>query len=68
MGAGFEAEALAEAAEETTVIGRLKDLEEPGPGEQSLLDRLPDMGSPKSELGRKFGRASLRDEPWLTNS
>ena len=31
----------------TTVIGRVKDLQDLGPGEQSLLDRLPDLGNAK---------------------
>jgi hypothetical protein len=39
----------------TTVIGRVKDLENLGPGERSLLDRLPDLGSPKANWQQNSG-------------
>jgi hypothetical protein len=41
--------------ETTTVIGRVKDLEKLGPGEKSLLDRLPDLGSPKANWEQNSG-------------
>jgi RHS repeat-associated protein len=44
-----EASAIGGACEvETTVIGRVKDLNNLDKGEKSLLDRLPDQGNPKS--------------------
>lgn len=39
----------------TTVIGRVQDLQKLGPGEQSLLDRLPDLGSPKANWKQNSG-------------
>src|SRR6266542_6467346 len=36
------------ATEATTVIGRVKDLKSLQAGEQSLLDRLPNLGNPKA--------------------
>ena len=38
-----------------TVIGRVKDLQKLGPGEKSLLDRLPDLGSPKANWQQNSG-------------
>jgi hypothetical protein len=47
---------LADAAKsEVTVIGRVKDLQKLGPGEKSLLDRLPDLGSPKANWQQNSG-------------
>jgi hypothetical protein len=43
------------AKETTTVIGRVKDLQKLGPGEKSLLDRLPDLGSPKANWKQNSG-------------
>lgn len=43
------------AAEETTVIGRVKDLQSLKPGERSLLDRLPNQGSPKANWTQNSG-------------
>ena len=40
---------------ETTVIGKLKDLENLGPGENTLLDRLPNQGSPKLNWQQNSG-------------
>lgn len=42
------AAAVKQVAETTTVIGRVKDLQRLGPGEKSLLDRLPNLGSPRA--------------------
>lgn len=39
----------------TTVIGRLKDLQKLGPGEKSLLDRLPNLGSPRANWQQNSG-------------
>jgi RHS repeat-associated protein len=39
----------------TTVIGRVKDLQNLAPGEQSLLSRLPDLGSPKANWKQNSG-------------
>lgn len=47
-------------AETTAVIGRVKDLQKLGPGEKSLLDRLPDLGSPKANWHQNAG--ALRKE------
>ena len=38
-----------------TVIGRVKDLQNLKQGERSLLDRLPDQGSPKANWTRNSG-------------
>jgi len=43
------------AKAEATVIGRVKDLQKLGPGEKSLLDRLPDLGSPKAKWQQNSG-------------
>jgi hypothetical protein len=43
------------AEETTTVIGRVKDLQKLGPGEKSLLDQLPDLGSPKANWIQNSG-------------
>lgn len=43
------------AKETTTVIGRVKDLQKLGPGEKSLLDRLPNLGSPKANWKQNSG-------------
>jgi hypothetical protein len=43
-----------------TVVGRVKDLQELGPSERSLLDRLPDLGNPKANWKQNSG--VLRDE------
>jgi RHS repeat-associated protein len=57
-GAGL---AIAGAAKEaTTVIGRVKDLKALGPGEKSLLARLPNLGSPKGNWQQNSG--VLREE------
>jgi RHS repeat-associated protein len=48
------------AKTEVTVIGRVKDLQNLGAGERSLLDRLPDLGSPK--LNWKQNSGVLRQE------
>jgi len=48
------------AAETTTVIGRVKDLQKLGPGEKSLLDRLPNLGNPKANWQQNAG--VLREE------
>ena len=39
----------------TTVIGRVKDLQNLDPGEQSLLSRLPNLGSPKANWKQNSG-------------
>jgi RHS repeat-associated protein len=56
-GVGEEAGAAVKGAQEvTTVIGRTKDLQELGAGEQSLLDRLsPNLGSPQENWARNSG-------------
>ena len=41
--------------EGTTVIGRVKDLQKLNKGEKSLLDRLPDQGSPKANWKQNSG-------------
>jgi hypothetical protein len=46
--------------ETTTVIGRVKDLKNLGPDEQSLLDRLPDQGDPQANWQQNSG--ALRQE------
>jgi hypothetical protein len=43
------------AGEMTTVIGRVKDLQELRPGEQSLLERLPNVGNPKTNWYQNAG-------------
>ncbi|MBX9729608.1 MAG: hypothetical protein K2X31_11935 [Sphingopyxis sp.] len=48
------------AKEATTVIGRVKDLKTLGAGEKSLLDRLPNLGSPKANWQQNAG--VLREE------
>ena len=40
---------------ETTVIGKIKDLENLGPGESTMLDRLPNQGSPKLNWQQNSG-------------
>jgi RHS repeat-associated protein len=45
---------------EGTVIGRVKDLQNLKQGEKSLLDRLPDQGSPKANWKQNSG--VLREE------
>ena len=54
------------AAETTTVIGRVKDLQKLGPGEKSLLDRLPNLGNPKATWQQNAG--VLREEMRLGKS
>ena len=44
----------------TTVIGRVKDLKSLGSGERSLLDQLPNKGSPKANWKQNAG--VLREE------
>jgi len=41
--------------EGTTVIGRVKDLQKLNKGEKSLLDRLPNQGSPKANWKQNSG-------------
>ncbi|HEY2560160.1 MAG TPA: RHS repeat-associated core domain-containing protein [Caldimonas sp.] len=50
------------AGKTTTVIGRLKDLEKLGPGEKSLLDRLPYVGNGKAnwEQNARVLRVEMR--------
>jgi hypothetical protein len=48
------------AAENVTVIGCVKDLQKLGPGEKSLLDRLPNLGNPKGNWKQNSG--VLREE------
>ncbi|WP_266169233.1 RHS repeat domain-containing protein [Dyella subtropica] len=43
------------AGRSTTVIGRVKDLQSLGAGEQSLLSRLPNRGSPKANWTQNAG-------------
>ena len=43
------------AKTETTVIGRVKDLQNLKQGERSLLDRLPNQGSPKANWKQNSG-------------
>jgi RHS repeat-associated protein len=43
------------AAAERSVIGRVKDLQNLPAGEKSLLDRLPNMGSPKANWAQNSG-------------
>lgn len=52
------------AAESRTVIGRVKDLQNLGPGEKSLLDRLPNLGNPKANWKQNSG--VLREEMKLS--
>ena len=60
-GFGYDASDSPHAAKtEVTVIGRVKDLQNLGAGERSLLDRLPDLGSPK--LNWKQNSGVLRQE------
>lgn len=40
---------------ETTVIGRVKDVQNLKEGERSLLDRLPNQGSPKANWKQNSG-------------
>lgn len=47
--------AFEEATTATTVIGKLRDLETLAPGEQTLLDRLPNLGSPKANWIQNSG-------------
>ena len=51
---------LQDVPEAITVIGRTADLQKLGPAEKSLLDRLPDLGSPK--LNWKQNSGVLRQE------
>jgi RHS repeat-associated protein len=46
---------VAAAKGETTVVGRVKDLQNLKQGEKSLLDRLPDQGSPKANWKQNSG-------------
>jgi hypothetical protein len=48
--------------ERTTVIGRVKDLQNLGSGEASLLNRLPNRGSPRANWRQNAGvlRAEMR--------
>jgi RHS repeat-associated protein len=48
IGSRIEDALFGTGAETTTVIGRTNDLQNLGPDERSLLDRLPDQGSPKA--------------------
>jgi hypothetical protein len=48
------------AKETTTVIGRVKDLKNLEAGEKSLLDRLPNLGDPKTNWQQNAG--ALREE------
>jgi hypothetical protein len=41
--------------EATTVIGRVKDLQNLGAGEKSLLDRLPNQGNPQANWQQNSG-------------
>jgi hypothetical protein len=43
------------AKETTTVIDRVNDLQKIGPGEKSLLDRLPNLGNPKANWQQNSG-------------
>ncbi|MGR4876191.1 RHS repeat-associated core domain-containing protein [Pseudoxanthomonas sp. LARHCG66] len=45
---------------ETTVIGRVKDLQRLGSGERSLLSRLPNLGNPRANWRQNAG--VLREE------
>lgn len=47
-------------SEARAVIGRVKDLENLGPGEQSLLERLPNLGNPQANWKQNSG--VLREE------
>jgi hypothetical protein len=38
-----------------TVIGKLDDLKSLGPGERTMLDRLPNLGSPKANWAQNSG-------------
>src|SRR6266545_6301868 len=49
------------ATEATTVIGRVKDLKSLQAGEQSLLDRLPNLGNPKANWTAKLRSAPRGD-------
>lgn len=53
-------DAVDAARESRTVIGRVKDLQDLKPGERSLLDRLPDRGSPNANWHQNSG--VLREE------
>jgi hypothetical protein len=48
-----------------TVIGKLGDLKAVGQGERTLLDRLPNLGSPKANCAQNSG--VLRQEMSLGN-
>jgi RHS repeat-associated protein len=48
-------EAATVAKEATTVIGRVKDLKSLQAGEQSLLERLPNLGGPKANWTQNSG-------------
>ncbi|GAA4355277.1 hypothetical protein GCM10023165_47250 [Variovorax defluvii] len=52
--------ALHAAQETTTVIGRVRDLNDLEAGEKSLLDRLPSLGNPKANWQQNAG--VLREE------
>ena len=53
-------DAVDAARESRTVIGRVRDLHDLKPGERSLLERLPDRGSPKANWHQNAG--VLREE------
>ncbi len=62
-GAVFRAAKGARAAERTAVIGRMDDLTAPGalrPGEYTIADKLPDLGSPKANYYNNM--SVLREE------
>ena len=52
---GVAAKVVKAAKEGGTVIGRVKDLQKLNKGEKSLLDRLPDQGSPKANWKQNSG-------------
>lgn len=60
LGAALLGTTKSAVKETTTVIGRVKDLKALGPGEKSLLDRLPNIGSPKANWQQNSG--VLREE------
>jgi hypothetical protein len=60
-GAGLrQAAVVLRTAKETSVIGRVKDLQNLNDNERTLLDRLPDRGSPKANW--KQNSSVLRQE------
>ena len=58
--AGAAVAGVKAAKEATTVIGWVKDLKNLQAGEQSLLERLPNLGSPKANWAQNSG--VLREE------